>query len=97
MAARASWSSRIPRAITTRTSFARGSVELRVRSGQAPHARPYEGIGTRGSFRHPVFHDGFDGPWVTQATRPFFFPSVDAHRDKIRGAVESAVFESLPR
>jgi hypothetical protein len=102
MAARASWSSRIPRAITTRTSFARGSVELRVDARRAPHARPYEGIGTRGgTFRHPVFGSAYDDrngwTWVTQAARPFFFPTVDRHREKVRDAVETAVFKSLPR
>lgn len=96
MARRAGWSSRIPGAIGVRASFARGSVEIRVNHRAAPHARPYEGIGTRGStFRHPVY--GNRDVWVDEQTRPFFFPTVDDHRKKVISAVEKAVFSSLPR
>jgi hypothetical protein len=97
MARRASWSDRIPGAIGVRASFARGAVEIRVNHHRAPHARPYEGIGTRGAgFRHPVFGHR-DRKWAEQATRPFFFITVDAHRKKVIEAVEKAVFATLPR
>lgn len=96
MARRASWSSRIPPAITTRVRFASASVQLRVNSKRAPHARPYEGLSSRGgSFRHPVY--GHRDRWVSQSARPFFFPAVDGHRKAVRDAVERAVFQSLPR
>lgn len=95
MAARASWSSRIPGAIGIRASFVRGAVELRVNAGRAPHARPFEGIGGA-TFRHPVYGHR-ERRWATQTARPFFFPTVLAHSGKVRDAVESAVFASLPR
>lgn len=96
MARRASWSSRIPGALTTRVRFASASVEIRADARRAPHARPYEGVGNRGgSFRHPVF--GNTDAWVSQSTRPFFFAAVDANRKATRDAVERAVLKSLPR
>lgn len=95
MARRASWSTRIPGAIGMRVSFARASVELRVNSKRAPHARPYEGMGSPGTFRHPVY--GHRTVWVSQATRPFFFPAVQGKRQKIRDAVETAIIATLPR
>lgn len=96
MARRASWSSRIPGAINVRASFAQARVEIRVAQRTAPHARPYEGVGGGGTFRHPV-HGHRDHPWAEQATRPFFFPTVTAHAGKVREAVERAVYASLPR
>jgi hypothetical protein len=96
MARRASWSSRIPGAITTRVRFASASVQIRVDARRAPHARPYEGVSSRGgSFRHPVY--GNTDRWVSQAARPFFFPAAEGHRKAVRDAVERAVFQSFPR
>ncbi|WP_327047290.1 HK97 gp10 family phage protein [Microbispora sp. NBC_01189] len=72
----ASWSSRIPGAIQISTSFARRSagVALTVSGKAAPHARPFENLGRRGNFRHPVFGDR--ERWVSQGARPFLFPAV---------------------
>lgn len=95
MARRAGWSDRIPGAIGMRASFTRGQVEIRVRSSQAPHARNWEGI-QRGEARWPVFGHR-DRKWGHAPVRPFFFPAVDAHRTKVRDAVETAVFKTMPR
>jgi hypothetical protein len=94
---RASWSSRIPGAISVRPlmSDVRGmvGVQLRVSAANAPHARPYEGMGQGGTFRHPVYgHD----VWVPQATRPYAFPAVKATADKILPAIGDA-YEAAAR
>jgi hypothetical protein len=78
MRQRASYSSRIPSAtrMTVRFTAKGGGVFFRVSSAKAPEARPLE-RGNKGrpgaTFRHPVFGDSED--WVTQPTRPFFFPA----------------------
>jgi hypothetical protein len=93
---RASWSSRIPSAISVRgsaTNENRVGVELRVSAASAPHARPFEGMGQGGSFRHPVF--GRDR-WVAQATRPYAFPAVRAASDRIAPQI-AAAFEDAAR
>lgn len=95
----ASWSSRIPGAISVSAPITRnGGVLIRVDSEAAPHARPYEGLsagGASGVFRHPVFDDP-DIPWQPQATRPFLQPAVDADRDEVVRLVEEAVHEATP-
>jgi hypothetical protein len=93
---RASWSSRIPGAIsvTSTVTETRLSVQLRVSAKQAPHARPYEGLGQGGSFRHPVY--GHRDRWVTQATRPYALPAVKAAGDKLIPAIGDA-YESAAR
>jgi rhodanese-related sulfurtransferase len=94
----ASWSSRIPGAIRTRTSFAqRGSgIRVLVDKAKAPHARPYEGLSSGGmQFRHPVF--GNRDVWVSQQARPFFMPNVEKHREKVLDAIETALMKTLPR
>ncbi|TKG58895.1 HK97 gp10 family phage protein [Prauserella endophytica] len=97
---RASWSKRIPKAIKlgTRLSKKVQGVSIRVDSKIAPHARPYEGIGTRGdSFRHPVFGTGdrrgahSQDKWVSQKKRPFLGPAVESKGDSIRDAVDESV------
>lgn len=86
----ASWSSRIPGAISVRASAsqARSGVFLRVDASRAPHARPYEGLSRGGSFRHPVY--GTDR-WVSQSVRPFLVPAVRAVRADAIQAAEAAV------
>lgn len=96
----AGWSSRIPQAISLRTSTRgpRTGVALRV-DPRVPHARPYEGLRRGGgrTFRHPVFGGA---EWVTQATRPYLRPAVDsvsevvmsAARDAVQSAARSAGF-----
>ena len=89
---RASWSSRIPAATSLRTSTMASSagIMLRVNAARAPHARPYEGIDSRGgSFRHPVF--GNRDVWVAQQHRPFLFPAAQAHRAEVTEAAIEAV------
>lgn len=92
----ASFSSRIPAAITVRplTGARSAGVFLRVNKERAPHARSLEGIGTAGVggaarfFRHPVF--GRD-VWVDQPTRPFMVPAVLASRDDAQKAAIDAI------
>jgi hypothetical protein len=94
----ASWSSRIPAAMSLRTSTKAKSagVFIRVDAKKAPHARPYEGFSNRGdSFRHPVF--GHREVWVTQATRPFLYPAAVKGRDRVQAAAELAVRQAALR
>lgn len=96
----ASWSSRIPAAVRTKTSFSQRApgVRVYVDASRAPHARPYEGMAKGGNerlFRHPVY--GNREAWVTQATRPFFRPNVEKHRQPVLDAIESALIQTLPR
>jgi hypothetical protein len=91
---RASWSSRIPDAIRvgTQTRGGRAGVFLRVVAAKAPHARAYEGLakgGSRVSFRHPVFGDR--DRWVTQRTRPFLVPAVQARRDQVNAELSALI------
>jgi hypothetical protein len=92
---RASWSSRIPAAMSVRpiadANRGRVGIQLRVNASQAPHARPYEGLSAQGSesyFRHPVFGDR--ETWVSQLTRPYAFPAVVSAGEKARGEVAAA-------
>jgi hypothetical protein len=98
---RASWSSRIPGAISVRTitdeNRGRIGLQLRVSAAAAPHARPYEGInmqGNEGYFRHPVY--GNTDAWVSQTTRPFAWPAVAAQGPAAREATLAA-FEDAAR
>lgn len=78
-AVNASWSSRIPATLKVTASFRQNREGVTVTAGgpNAPHARPYEAIATRGTtFRHPVFDR--DTPWVTEPTRPFLRPAAKA-------------------
>lgn len=97
MRARASYSSRIPNAIRSTVSFASssGGVTIRVDARRAPHARPLEGAtNSRGGyFRHPVFGDRTT--WVSQPTRPFFFPAIKAGQAQLRRHIHEAVRASL--
>lgn len=91
---RASWSSRIPASVRVRTSFRanRENVTVLVGSKNAPHARPYEGITSRGStFRHPVY--GRDH-WVAQATRPFLIPAAEAKQIEAAELISSALTDA---
>lgn len=88
---RSSWSTRIPRAtrISTKFQARRGGVVIAVSGKRAPHARPYEHLGSAGTFRHPVF--GNRDVWVPQAARPFLFNAVDAGADGVREALGDLV------
>lgn len=97
MRSNASWSTRIPAATRIATSLASASgagVTLKVSSGPAPHARPYEHGGAAGNFRHPVF----GGPaWVPQRARPFFYKAVDDKANEVRDALGDTVVEVAKR
>lgn len=98
MQGRASYSSRIPGAIQMKANFGArsGGLQIQVDSAAAPHARPLEGTTSRGgTFRHPVY--GNRNNWVSQATRPFFFPAVNAGRELHLQNVSDAVKAALPR
>lgn len=97
MRRRAAYSSRIPGAIglTVRFTARGGGIRLTVNSRRAPHARVLERgnlAGRAAVFRHPVF--GRD-VWVTQPTRPFFFPALKAGRSQVKENVRGAVVASL--
>ncbi|MEO3875528.1 HK97 gp10 family phage protein [Nonomuraea sp. B12E4] len=88
---RASWSARIPRAISLSVRFGRRDpgVSIRVRRSAAPHGRPLEGITGNATFRHPVH--GHRDRWVAQQTRPYLAPAVDAGADGVLAASVEAV------
>lgn len=94
MKARAGYSTRIPGAIRMTVSFdsRRGGIRFRVNADRAPHARVLE-RGNHGgraeTFRHPVFGD--TDRWVSQPTRPFFFPALQAGRPAVRRNILTAV------
>lgn len=94
--ARASWSSRIPSALSVRANVrdTRIGIELRAAAAAAPHARSYEGLGGGGQFRHPVF--GNRDNWVPQATRPFALPAVLANEGRAAEAC-AAAYEDAAR
>lgn len=93
---RASWSSRIPASITGKPELSvdRIGYTLRASTARAPHARVYEGMGSGGTFRHPVY--GNRENWVTQATRPYLWPAVRGRVNDITSAASDA-FESVAR
>lgn len=92
----ASWSSRIPGAVKTKTSFRggkSGGVRVYVDRKAAPHARALEGTGGPMMFRHPVF--GNRDVWADQPTQPFFLPAIRAKEDAVVRRVQSAIDEAL--
>lgn len=87
---RASWSTRIPRAITVGVRFARDpGVFIRVRRGAAPHGRAYEGITGAVLFEHPVF--GHRDREVAEVTRPYLDPAVTAATGDVLNTVAATV------
>jgi hypothetical protein len=89
--ANASWSSRIPGAITVGVSSSRRfpGAQIKVSKDKAPHARLYEYPGRGGSFRHPVY--GNREVWVDQQGRPFIRPAVRAKGGEFVKAADRAV------
>ena len=86
------WSSRIPATVRVRTSFRENREGVKVVAGgpAAPHARPYEGLSSRGgTFRHPLF--GNYDVWVSQETRPFIFPAAEAKSEEVNGLIRAAL------
>lgn len=88
---RASWSTRIPGAITTSIRFGARDpgASIRGRAARAPHERPLEGITGNATFRHPVH--GHRDRWVVQATRPHLVPAAEAHMDDVLSAAAETV------
>jgi len=88
---RASWSSRIPATVRVEGTFRadREGVVIRAGGGNAPHARPYEGLTSGGTtFRHPVFGNDW---WVSQAARPFLMPAAEAQSGAATEAMTNAL------
>lgn len=71
----ASWSTRIPQALSLRVSLSerRPGVTVRASLAKAPHARVYEGI-LEDVFRHPVYGHPW---WVKAPARPYLLPAVE--------------------
>lgn len=90
----ASWSKRIPAAISLRVSTTgRGAgLSLVVDHDVAPHARPYEGLLSR-VFRHPLFGDR--DLWFPQDARPFVWPAVLSTQQDIAAEVDAAIAETF--
>lgn len=88
---RASWSTRIPRAISlsVRLGSRNPGMSIRVRSAVAPHGRPKEGITGNVTFRHPVH--GHRDRWVDQATQPYLAPAVEAGTESVVAAVAQTI------
>jgi hypothetical protein len=92
--ANASWSSRIPGAITVGVSSSRRypGAQIKVSKTKAPHARLFEFPSRGGSFRHPVF--GNREVWVAQKGRPFIRPAVRTKGGEFIKACDRAVDET---
>jgi hypothetical protein len=89
---RASWSTRIPRAISVGARFGRDpGVLIRVRRKVAPHGRAYEGITGASHFVHPVF--GHRDREVAEETRPYLEPAVRAASDDVLDRLAGTVDE----
>ncbi|WP_405149435.1 HK97 gp10 family phage protein [Sphaerisporangium sp. NBC_01403] len=88
---RASWSARIPRAIAVSMHLNKRDpgVSIRVRASMAPHGRAYEGITGASHFVHPVH--GHRDRTVSEETRPYVAPAVDAATDEVVDAVAQTV------
>lgn len=88
---RASWSSRIPRAIRVSTTFGKrnAGVSVVVNKNKAPHARPFEHGGRSGKFRHPRWGDREH--WYSQTARPFLYPALLAKGDEAAEQIADVV------
>lgn len=90
----ASWSGRIPGAVSVKTSFAvnGAGASIDVNARKAPEAKPLESK----SLRHPVF--GNTKVWVSQPTRPFFNNTIAENQAaaevKFDAALDEAVHEA---
>lgn len=95
---RANWSERIPGTIKVQASFREDREGVTVTAGGkvAPHARPYEGVTGKPTFRHPVHADAQHKTrkawtWVTETTRPFLLPAGQAGEGPTTTALLSAL------
>lgn len=83
----ASFSTRIPKSVKTRVSFAAKHAQVKIYADRriAPEAAPLEHGGRAGTFRHPVFGDR--NVWSNQPAHPTFYPTINAHRDQISAEI----------
>lgn len=88
---RASWSTRIPRAIKISVTFAgkRQGVSIIVDRKKAPHGRPYEHGGRLGTFRAPLH--GNRRYWYPHEARPFLEPALEAKGDEAAREIADVV------
>lgn len=92
MKSNASWSTRIPGAITMKPAGSFAGVQFRVNSGPAPHARPYEHFGEPGTFRAPLW--GNREHWYPHRARPFFYRAVEEKADEVVNVLADAVMQA---
>lgn len=90
----AGWSNRIPAAIgVTVTNKGAG---VKVSRKKAPHGSLFErgnaGARSAASFRHPVFGQNV---YVSQPTRPFIQPAVDAREPELVTRAEQALRDAV--
>jgi hypothetical protein len=88
MRSHASWSTRIPAAISMTAATTTIGVRFRTNSGRAPHARPYEGL-SGSPFRAPLFGDREH--WYPHDARPFFYRSVQEGAGQVVEALGEAL------
>ena len=89
---RASWSSRIPGAISLRVQFTgkNPGLTITVDHTKAPHGRAFEGI-VYDVFRHPLFGDR--DHWYDQKARPYVWPAVQATQQEVADLAENVIDE----
>ncbi len=92
------WSTRIPPTIRMSTSFRQDREGVTITAGNksTPHARPFEDVPGRGSFRHPVWadtkgHTRKGWRWVTQTSRPFLFPAASENEAAATAMIRAAL------
>lgn len=87
----ASFSTRIPGSIKTKTSFSarKASVAIFADPNIAPEAAPINNKGKGGTFRHPVY--GNRDVWVSEKARPFFTEPIRAHLPDAERAILAAM------
>jgi hypothetical protein len=85
----ASWSTRIPGAISVGTSRSQRLPGATIKvSKSVPHARLYEFGANGATFRHQTYgHD----PWVVENVRPFIAPAIAQHAESFAKALDKAV------
>lgn len=94
---RASWSTRIPQAITLKASVSQRAPGVRMvaDSQQAPHARPWEfGSGRNRNLRFRLFGTNV---WFEKEPRSFFFPAVRAGQAGVMEEINKSIDEVARR
>lgn len=99
--AKASWSTRIPRATRLKIGLSKRNpgLAIEVNRHKAPHARPYENDDKDGHFRAPLFGDRsrwFDHrarPFLVRGARPWFETTDREVKEVIDEAARKAGFK----